>query len=250
MKLRKLFSHILLQSGQFLTEDDVELDLDKFKLLVEFTLGTYNKFSPFHKKFNVDVSSVSSNLGGIKYTFTETQSTASNPTIPDFDDGIFTPNKNPNLIPDWISDIVPVRLAGVHPWYFQQNQDGNFNYLETKKQFPWEYIKPNLFVPIASIYEVTAVYKHRLTAVSSQDFPNGPIKLDYELKTISENDDNFMNLLTARFMKALGRNRRAFTLNELPITMDSGELVSEGNDLEQTTLQNLENNQKFYLSYR
>jgi hypothetical protein len=227
-----MFDRVLVESGQFLMKDDIELDLDRFKILVQSTLGTYSKYVPHHHIFNLDVQALDTSFGGLKYTFHE--------------------GSSPFGIPDWISDLIPVRLAGVHPWYFRQKEEWVNKELEYKRQFPWEYRRPHLYVPVQSIYEVTAVYHHRIKEKSSDEpVGSGVLKKNYEVLTIDERADHFFDLLRGRFLKALGRNRRAFTLNELPITVDAAELVSEGDQIEKDALEQLSNvDHKFWLAYR
>lgn len=253
MLLRDMFDRILMESGQFLMKEEIELDIDRFSLLVKSALSTYSKFSPYHKKFNLNVVALGNSFGGLAYTFTESQTTQLK-SLSDIDDSPFDligETKIPNQIPDWISDIIPVRLAGVHPFYFHQMEQRANPELEVKLQFPWEYNKPTLYVPVQSLYEVTAVYKHRIVGITYKDPQNGTLRKEGVVRTISDADDDFFKLLTGKFMKALGRNRRAFTLNELPITQDSAELVSEGDQMEKDALQDLETkSHKFWLAYR
>ena len=76
-------------------------------------------------------------------------------------------------------------------------------------------------------------------------------KIEYRVDTITDADDEFFEILTGKFMKALGRSRRAFTINELPITMDASELVSEGDEMIRAAEESLvEKEMKLYLAYR
>ena len=246
MKLKDMFDRILVESGQFMMKEDIELDIDKFRILINSALSTYSQYSPHHAKFNLNVTNLTNNFGGIIYKFSDGE----NPNPPAIlDDETFSPV--PKGIPDWISDIIPVRLAGVHPWYFRQKEEWTNKELEYKRQFPWEYIKPTLYVPVQSVYEVTAVYRHKVEETAYKDPHIGVIRKELEVSTITDHDDDFFELLRGRFMVALGRNRRAFTLNELPITMDSADLVSEGTELITSAMDKLENkSSKFWLAYR
>jgi hypothetical protein len=48
----------------------------------------------------------------------------------------------------------------------------------------------------------------------------------------------------------VGRSRRAFTLNDLPIIMDASEIVQEGRELYKEVIEEeLPKYQKFYLAY-
>jgi len=228
MKLKEMFDRVLTESGHFLMKDDIELDVDKFATLVKSALGKMNQLCPYHERFNLDVTG--GGLTGISYTFPSTFR-----------------NRG---VPDWISDIIPVRMAGVYPFYFNSTLGANQE-LEEKRQFPWEYIKPTLYVPIGCVYDVTAVWKHKVVKVSYKDPASGVIRQELEVTTIDDDDDEFFKLLEGKFLKSLGRNRRAFTLNDLPITMDADQLVSEGEAKEQEAEQQMaEEQHTFWLSYR
>lgn len=45
----------------------------------------------------------------------------------------------------------------------------------------------------------------------------------------------FVNLFIAKFMISIGRSRKAFLLNDLPLSMDSDSMVGEGQELYQST---------------
>ncbi len=62
-------------------------------------------------------------------------------------------------------------------------------------------------------------------------------------------EDTFFALLTGRFLQTIGRFRRAFTIGEIPITMDASELVSDGLEMATAAEDDLTENQaKFYLA--
>jgi hypothetical protein len=140
--------------------------------------------------------------------------------------------------PEWIMDLIPLELAGIvpyfirDPWYMEQD----------KRLFIWEYRKPNLYVEIQGRYDVKAIYYHTL-----KEDENGEFYID----TINFTDTLFLDLIKGYFLSALGRNRRAFTLNDLPLTTDADQLVQEGEELIRDTTQNLlENNLEFYKAWR
>jgi len=229
MKLKEMFDRVLIESGHFLMKDDIELDIDKFAVLVKACLGKLNQYAPHHERFTISISYAG--LGGIAYTFDKT----------------FRGHGEP----DWISDVIPVRLAGVNPFYFQSTTSVTNSELEQKRQFPWDYIKPNLYVPIGSVYEITAVWNHKLVNVTYKDPNSTVLRTEMEVTTIGDKSDQFFKILQGRFMQALGRNRRAFTLNDIPVTMDSADLVSEGQAMEQQAEQDLADQaHKFWLAYR
>lgn len=56
----------------------------------------------------------------------------------------------------------------------------------------------------------------------------------------------FVDMLQGNFLIALGRSRRAFTLSDLPIAMDASELVSEGQQIIEQTLERLQDNSDWH----
>ena len=75
------------------------------------------------------------------------------------------------------------------------------------------------------------------------------VALTYTVSSLNDTDYLFYELLKAKMMKSLGRNRRAFTLNDLPIASDASELVSEGQALEEATMTMIHEQSKAYLAW-
>ena len=75
------------------------------------------------------------------------------------------------------------------------------------------------------------------------------VSLTYTSSTLNDTDYLFYELLKAKMMKSLGRNRRAFTLNDLPIASDASELVSEGQTLEESTMTMIHEQSKGFLAW-
>lgn len=71
----------------------------------------------------------------------------------------------------------------------------------------------------------------------------------WEIKNLekSEKLTDFLNLVAAKFMIALGRARRQFILNELPVQIDSQELISEGNELWEATKERVEETSDIFM---
>ena len=130
-------------------------------------------------------------------------------------------------IPNWVSEVILVSLPllGISDI---TNTSPDVNVF-------FEYRKPILYVSIAGTYDVTALFNHIIE--------------DDNVESIDESDDLFFKLLTAKFLQMIGRSRRAFTLNDLPVTMDAPELISEGKELEQEALEELGEQSKWYLSW-
>jgi hypothetical protein len=223
-----MFKKILIRSGQFLLNtSNIELDADRFQCLVEDTLSIYNRFCPYDEHFFVTTSTnrriilspeLVQSLTGKSYLAT----------------------------PDWVSDIHPSRLFGLNPYFIFKNMAPNSNpYLIDKTQMPWTYRKPELYVPMSAEWDVHGVWKHRI--VETQSPTEGFI---FDVPTLDEQDsDKFIKLLQAFFLQGIGRSRRAFTMNDLPITMDASDIAGEGITMEEQALDDLENVQKIYLAW-
>jgi hypothetical protein len=204
--------------------DDIELKIDNFKRLVQSALAKYNRHEPWEAKFNLQLE-----IRSIQFT----------PTSVD---------QQGNLIgiPDMIPDLMPVRLAGVSPFFLREFEGHHSEYLDEKVSFPWEYRKPSLYVPITGQYDVHAAYFHIITPVL--DSNNAPTK-DLQVTTMDDTFERFFNLLTARFMKGLAASRRAFTVQDMPITSDATEMLRDGLEKEKQAIQDIEDNTAFWLAW-
>jgi len=226
-----MFDRILLRSGQFvLAKSKIEVDNDSFKILVEDALATYSKACPHVVDYVISL------MNPRQFRFT-----------PDFDPEM-------GRVPDWISECNPVQYSGISlaSFYMGNNNifgSNNRSELIDPIQAPWRYNKPVLTVPFTSKYEIKAVYKHRLTKVpcESDNVDSGGTR-DWECKTITIDDTVFFKLLQAYFLMGIGRSRRAFTMNDLPILMDADAIASEGKEMEEQAKADLQDVQKFYLA--
>jgi hypothetical protein len=221
----------MINSGQFLIpEGKIELKQDTFKVLVDYTLGFYNRHVPIDGWTNITVQPARQ----YQFTGNEVFKISNND-----DDGVAMVFQD---VPVKIVDLVPIRISGVYPFYLR-DYDRPKSYIEQKVEYPVVYRRPVLTVPISGDYDCQAIFHHKSTLVADS---GGEL---WEVKTITDEDQDFIKLLTARFMVAIGRNRRAFTLTPLPITSDASEMVSEGREMEKDAEQSIyENKQKFYLA--
>lgn len=227
MDIKRIFDRLLVMSGQFLLKtNNVELDVDKFRELVALSLATYSKHCPHDQHFFVNFSGARGmnltpelilNVTGCDYLGT----------------------------PDWISDVLPYRLLNINPFYLFKNLDPSYNKdLNPKTFLPWEYRKPILYVSVATEADVHGVWKHKI-----RERELAGEGLVFDIPTITDEDVLFFELLQSRFLKAIGKSRRAFTLNDLPLIMDASDIASEGEALEEKALEDIQNHQKFYLAY-
>jgi hypothetical protein len=209
---------------------NIELDVDSFRELVSDALDIYSDSVPF-----VDERTL--NLQGTR------QITLNESVYEELDRS-----------PDWVSECYPVRSTGTIYGYYphQVYGYGYASYYQSEElsdpvQAPFKFDKKTklLVVPYNGFYNVKACFRHE---IQEEEIDNG--KLQYVVKTITNKDQAFIKLCQAMFMIGVGRSRRAFTLNDLPIIMDAAEIVSEGRELYKEVIEEeLPKYQKFYLSY-
>lgn len=225
MTLQELFNLVILESGQFMLADSsIELNVDRFKLIVDMSLGQYNRFIPHEVHLY-------KSLSGRNYTFTEENTSEG--------------------IPEWISDVIPTRIFGTYPFFYKRPFGDPLRYqnnsnLVDKTPFVFTYRKPILYVQVDCELDITAAYHHKF----KETVDANTSKKTYELPTITPDNVEFIQLVQAKFLKGLGRSRRAFTIGEIPLLTDASDLVSEGLELENTLLnERLPDQSKFYLAW-
>jgi hypothetical protein len=227
MLLRDMFDRVLTESGQFVLDPDaLELDLPRFSRLVRSVLGTYNRYCPYIRKFN---------LSSPSNEFFEFRSDFSHPRTGEV-----------LGVPHFVSSCVPVRSRSNLSPFFQAGAvsrlpgsafgEGQLDLVD-KDPTPFEYRAPRLYLAYPGFYDVKAAFKHAVSGAGS----------DLGVATVDEEHDTFFDLLQAKFLIALGRNRRAFTLQPLELTTDAEELVGEGQRLWDTAFEHLTtNSHQFY----
>ncbi len=219
INLRDTFDRVLTESGQYLfTLDNIEVRTHNFVHLIRSTLHDVNKYQPHEAKLFANI------LGSREHTFTN-----------------LTKDNNGNEvgIPSYIPDIFPVRTSGTVPFLLRSQNRIPGTFLEEKLPLPFQYNAPILTVSVSAEYNIDAVFRHTLEVESDAD-EEDPRK--WLMRNMTVQDGDFFNLLTARFMKAVGRSRRAFTIEDLPITVDAAELVSDGKEKEAEAIESLQNN--------
>jgi hypothetical protein len=212
---------ILLETGEYLLENIENLSLDAAKLwiLAKRVLKFYNSKRPFTYKQNLTIS-------GGSYTYTS---------------GV---DYGP---PIWISSVVPVTSSNVMDVYSQLSNRtiGEVSLLEIPRSFVWKYEDPKLYCGEDGRMDVVEVHDHQYELTTDS---TGKVT-EVIFTTLNQRDDSlFFELLEARFLMMLGRSRRAFTMNDLPIVMDASELVSEGQEIWRDTNEKLEEVDKWWLA--
>lgn len=236
MDIKDIFDRVLLKSGVIvLSKSKVEINIDAFRLLVEDSLEVYNRYSPYDTLLNREI------YYPRQYDFSNGAATRLDPTGTN---GV--PEVVVGRVPDWIASANPMRYGGgsIGGILLREAQLNGQNELIDPILSPWRYNSPILSVSHSARYEIRAVYSH---IISAPPVETGQ-EQKYVISTINAKDQALFNHIRSQFMIGLGRSRRSFTLNELPITMDANDLVSDGNALEEKALTEMSNYQKFYLT--
>ena len=186
-------------------------------MLLEDALSIYSKASPFEREYTIK-------FVDRQFTFTE-----------DFDDTL-------KQLPDWISEATPI-VGGANPLYSPYGQFGanqSYSHLSEPLQALWKWASPKLVVNFSGSWEVNCCYRHKIIE-TKDEVTFEPV---YDVPTITTHDHVLFQLLQGMFLQGIGRSRRAFTLNDLPIVMDADTLASEGETLIDKAMENLQNIQK------
>lgn len=210
-----MFNRVLVRSGQFiLRPKNIELNVDSFRILVEDACAEYSRTRPYDKTYNISFK------GNLHRTWDA-----------NFDTEL-------KRIPDWISEVTPTNLTNM---YGSPYDSGRI--ITDSIESPWVWENNVLTVPYYSNYKVVACYEHIVEET--------PVENDtpfWEVRTITTKDTLFFKLLQAMFLQGIGRSRRAFTHNDLPITMDADTLASEAETMLNDIKEELGNVQKWYLA--
>jgi hypothetical protein len=228
LNIKDIFDEILIRSGQFiLASNNMELNIERFRRIVESTLAVYSRYSPHEEHILVAA------FGSREIDLTGGQITE------------LTGKPYLQKAPKFISDCMPVRqiplgITKIFPGF----EPGNNPELYDKQQAPFEYRNPKLYLPFSARWDILACFDH---AVYEKQCEDG--KYEYFLPTITLADQAFFDYLQGMFLLGLGRSRRAFTLNDLPITMDASDIASEGQQMRDQALEFMSNHQKWYLAW-
>ncbi|NRA76864.1 MAG: hypothetical protein HRU18_01540 [Pseudoalteromonas sp.] len=223
MNIEDIFNRIIQKSGQYLlSTNNIEINIDAFRILVEDALSIYNKVSPFDKTFTVDLS-------GRQVNFSD-------------DDSYFS---EVGRVPDWIAKATPILnySTGANPNFLAPAFSHNNHHPSEPIESIHKYHKPCLVVNISGNWEVIGVWNHRVELIPKV----GAGKREYEVKTISVEDHLFFDLLKAMFLQGVGYSRRAFTMDALPLATDADSMVADADNQLSTAKDELNNIQKFYL---
>lgn len=225
MNIHDMFDRILLRSGQYIIKKaKVDIDVDSFRVLVEDALADYSKSVPHEVESLINLNNFRSFIFPVDY------------------------NEELQRRPDWLSEVTPTSSFGSYQSVLMYKPvEARKIVAEDPVECPWVYNKQTheLVVPYSSYYKIIGCYKHIVVGT----FNDETGETDYDVPTISLDDQLFFKLLRGMFLQGIGRSRRAFTLSDLPIVMDADQLVSDGVEMEDKAREDLKDVQKFYLSY-
>lgn len=228
MTLDELIDYVMTESGEFIVGEleTTQINRHRFHLIAKRALAIYSKYRPLTDRQTLTVD------GSLDMTDISSGQT-----------------------PAWISRVVPVSDSSVGGTgqgaaaFIYGNAGGLSDpyYASGRpRQIPWEYNKPTLSVASSSgMYDITMHRHHTLDNIK-KDASN--LVIDAELPSIDYADDIFFDILVGFFLMSLGRSRRAFTLNDLPVTMDGSDLVSEGETKVNEAKERLTEQSSWYLA--
>lgn len=91
----------------------------------------------------------------------------------------------------------------------------------------WRYEKPTLYFRYPDgVYPIKYISEH-VYNVNTDSISSINIQ------------DRFINLLIGRFLMSVGRSRKAFTIDELPISSDAADMISTGKELYDSTMEEI-----------
>lgn len=232
--ISQLATYLFVRNGQYIagaTLSSVRLNMNQFWAVVSQDFYEFQRYFPLTKKFNIQCNVVG---GGVQYDFTQDPNNAGyNCSVLD------SPNfGNP---PEWISKVVPVgsnqMIANWAAWRRSGQFFGQPGKLVTPRMVLNDYRKPVLRITEGGTFDVTCHYNRFCNIALAED---GTTITDVTISDFDPTKMNlFLDLCSGRFLEVVGRNRRAFTYQDLPITVDADKLVQEGSEIIKTAKENI-----------
>lgn len=242
MFLTELIDVVMCVSGQFIVGDISCLGINKeifYKGVVKPTLKFYERYRPLEYTFNRVALPTGNAEATIIFGEADSIGDVFSPDI--FDPRVALANRDPGRIPKWISSVVPVNVltvAGIL-YLIQETRFTNVSeqsILHEPRTFLWHYEEPILYVTETGNMDITAHYSYIKEEVRDSEAN----LLDVDMDGLDEGKDQiFIDLVIGKFLQKIGRSRRAFQLNDLPITNDAEALVGEGIELEREARERL-----------
>ena len=258
MLLSEVKNFVLQESGQFVVGDLSCIgwqDKQFLDRVVIPELKLYDRFRPITYRFQRRADQIANGQASIFFSNADPLTGAHDGShdaglVFNHRVGIF--NRDPGRVPKWVSEVIPTNVlttAGIL-YLIQETRFINTSersILHEPRTFMWHYEHDDdhgiLYTTETGRMDVTAKYD---TVVIDMLSPLGAF-LDAELQFREEGTDRILlDLILARFLIALGRSRRTFSLNNSPINFDAAELVAEGTELRKETLELLYQQSHWY----
>lgn len=132
--------------------------------------------------------------------------------------------------------VIPLNITSIRRRHYQAYPLFNASVGRFATSLRWRYIAPYLtFQYPKDIYTVDyyAPHTYKDEGIETLDFSS-----------------NFVDLFVARFMIAIGSGRASFVLNDIPITTNATDLLSEGKELLQATQDLIRETSSYHLAIR
>jgi hypothetical protein len=242
MFLSEILDNIIQEAGQFIIGDLSCFGWSKEKFLNSLVINElkfYERYRPLTFRFNRRADQLAN--GQASLFFSNKDSTGAHDGSQDaglvFNQRVGELNRDPGLVPEWISSVIPVNVlttAGIL-YLIQETRFINTSersILHEPRTFLWHYEHDDnhgiLYTSETGKMDITAHYKYPVIDMVDS---NGNF-VDAEIKYLDAGKDEiFLDIILGRFLVSVGRSRRLATLNNSPINFDAAELVSEGTEM-------------------
>lgn len=211
MLVSEIIDYVLFETGNYLVEPLLkeEVDLPRFMRLLKAVLSQYGQYRPLNKNIQIYVTSN-------PYTFYDETAPQ---VIHQMNTGYFST-----------------------PGVFESDPFRVYERQHIPAIPPWRYERPNLYTHYTGFLDLKATFDFLLNPVTD----TSDEIIDYDIPDLSFNDTEFLHMVLARFLMTTGRQRRAYTANDMPIASDASDMVSEGQELWNTTIERLQEKAKWW----
>lgn len=238
MKLTEIVKILFVRNGQHLSGDlsRIKLSLDKFWATIEQDILDFQEYYPYVQEFNIQ--SAAYGQGGGRYLFEFDshnlgQDLGADPSEPgNAPDDIIKclPIGTTQMIVNWISYMG----TGTYP--------GQLGTVANGRTFLKKYRNKILYTTEPGKFDITALYKYFFIKTETTE----GLK-EVEILGIDGQDNKVLfDILSGRFLTVVGRSRRAFTYQDLPIITDADQLVKEGEELYQKGIEQMYERHPWY----
>lgn len=246
MLLTEVVNILLCESGQWISGDlqCLGINLNQlYKGILIREISTYERYRPDVYQFNRFAHPTGNAESTVDFFDTSLNSPDGMP-VPFHDGGIFDANHaghnmDPGRVPSWIQQVVPVNVLTTAGILYLINETrftnvGEQSILHEPRTFLNHYERAKdkssgiLYLTETGRMDITAAYEYH--RIETYDMDGNLIEVDF-VNIEEGKDEILLDLWLGKFMQKIGRARRAFTLNNSPVTFDSEQLVSEGTQI-------------------